>query len=84
MHKRGGQHTYSASDLVGLLECGHRTSLDLLDLETPLERAAADEQVGLIQDKGFAPKAAYLERLRATGGSMVEISSYGNPGDHDA
>ena len=82
MYKRDGQHTYSASDLVGFLECGHRTSLDLLDLESPLERAPADEQVELIQDKGFAHEAAYLERLRAAGGRMVELSSTGNPADN--
>lgn len=29
----------SASDLVNFLECGHLTSLDLIDLDTPLPRA---------------------------------------------
>ena len=82
MYKRDGKHTYSASDLVGFLECSHLTSLDLIDLETPLERAPADEQVELIQDKGFAHEAAYLERLRAAGGRIVELSSTGNPADN--
>lgn len=78
MHQRNEVITYSASDLVAFLECHHRTTLDLLDLVTPLERAAPDEQVELIQDKGFAHEAGYLDALRAGGGRLVELSSAGS------
>jgi predicted RecB family nuclease len=78
MHKRNNTITYSASDLVAFLECAHCTTLELLNLETPLEKAAPDEQVELIQDKGFAHEASYLESLRANGGSLVELSSDGS------
>lgn len=79
MHRLGKESTvYSASDLVAYLECAHRTTLDLIDLDTPLKRAAPDEQVELIQDKGFAHEAGYLDTLRAGGGRLVELSSSGS------
>ncbi len=78
MHKRADVMTFSASDLVGFLECPHKTALDLIDLETPLERAAADEQVELIQDKGFAHEAGYLDTLRTGGRRLVELSTDGS------
>lgn len=78
MHKRADVLTFSASDLVGFLECPHRTTLDLIDLDTPLDRAEPDEQVELIQDKGFAHEAGYLETLRATGCRLVELSTAGS------
>ena len=37
-------------DLVGFLACPHKTTLDLINLDTPLERATPDEQVELIQE----------------------------------
>ena len=78
MHKRAQGITFSASDLVGYLECPHRTTRDLIDLDTPLERAAPDEQVELIQDKGFAHEAQYLDSLQAQGIEVVRISSAGS------
>lgn len=77
MHKRDDAISFSASDLVGFLECQHRTTLDFIDLDTPLERAAPDEQVELIQDKGFAHEASYLDILRAGNERLVELSSSG-------
>lgn len=38
MHKRAGTFSYSAADLVGILECAHRTLPDLLDPGTPLAK----------------------------------------------
>ncbi|MDO9225269.1 MAG: TM0106 family RecB-like putative nuclease [Pseudomonadota bacterium] len=78
MQRTGGKLTASASDLVGFLACPHKTTLDLVNLDTPLERAAPDEQVELIQDKGFAHESAYLETLREGGGRLVELSSAGS------
>lgn len=78
MHKRDGALAYSASDLVGFLECAHRTTLDLIHLDTPLEKTPPDEQIELIQDKGFAHEAEYLDLLRGQGGRMVELSTTGS------
>jgi uncharacterized protein len=78
MHKCDDTITYSASDLVVFLGCSHCTTLDLINLDTPLERAAPDEQVELIQDKGFAHEADYLATLSVGGGSLVKLSSQGN------
>ena len=53
-----GKHLYSASDLVGFLECEHLTTLEIINLETPLPTAVDDAQAKLIQDKGYAHEAA--------------------------
>ncbi len=74
MHKSKGKILYSATDLVGFLECEHLTALDLLDLESPLPRAPEDEQVALIQQKGHDHERAYVEQLRARTSSFVDIS----------
>ena len=74
MHKSNGRILYSATDLVGFLECEHLTTLDLLDLESPLPRAPEDEQVALIQQKGHEHERAYVEQLRSRPSSFVDIS----------
>jgi hypothetical protein len=74
MHKSNGRILYSATDLVGFLECEHLTTLDLLDLESPLARAPEDEQVALIQQKGHEHERAYVEQLRSRTSSFVDIS----------
>ena len=73
MLKLGDETLYSASDLVAFLECPHSTTLDLINLETPLERAEDDEHAKLIQDKGFAHEAAYLSTLKHAGGRIAEL-----------
>lgn len=78
MHKRDGIIRYSATDLVGFLECPHRTTLDLINLDTPLEKAEPDEQMALIQDKGFAHEAGFLDSLRSEYNGIVELSSSGS------
>lgn len=64
---------FSASDLVNFLECSHLTALDLRNLETPLQKAAVDEQTKLLQDKGFAHEASYLKRLRRNGADVLDL-----------
>lgn len=73
MVKVSGAVLASASDIVNYLGCPHRTTLDLVHLETPLEKAPDDEQMELVQDKGRAHEAGFLEGLRAAGG-LVEIA----------
>ena len=78
MQKRNNRTFFSASDLAAFLECSHRTSIDLIDLDTRLERAAPDEQVELLQDKGYAHEDAYLDSLRASGIALTEIPKTGD------
>ena len=69
---------YSATDLVNFLECEHLTVLDLQNLETPLPKTEDDEQAKLIQDKGFAHEAAYVNKLREQHASFIDIAAVGN------
>ena len=62
MQTRNGIRLYSASDICGFLECQHLTALDLQNLVSPMEKAAASEQNRLIQDKGLAHETAFFER----------------------
>ncbi|EHK64905.1 hypothetical protein KYC_17583 [Achromobacter arsenitoxydans SY8] len=78
MQKTGDRLLFSASDIVGFLECEHLTSLDLLNLETPLPAAPQDDQLELIQEKGLDHERAYLDRLRAGGGRIVDVSAAGD------
>jgi len=67
-------HLFSASDLVNFLECQHLTALDLQNLETPLPKVADDEQAKLLQEKGYAHEAAYLEKLRGNGVDVMDLN----------
>lgn len=74
MQRLNGATLFSASDLVNFLECEHTTTLGLLDLVTPLERAESDEASKLIQDKGFAHEGAFLDTLKERGVRVAEIA----------
>ncbi|HLB09505.1 MAG TPA: hypothetical protein VK617_08220, partial [Gemmatimonadaceae bacterium] len=78
MQTRDGTILFSATDLVGFLECEHVTTLGLSDLVTPLQRAQDDESAILIQDKGFAHEAEYLASLEARGLRIAKIGD-GSP-----
>ena len=73
MRRYKGGRLYSAYDLNRFLECRHCTWLDLLDLESPQERAAADEQIQLLRDKGFEHERTYLDSLESRGLRVVAI-----------
>ncbi|HLO36407.1 MAG TPA: TM0106 family RecB-like putative nuclease, partial [Candidatus Deferrimicrobium sp.] len=59
----------SATDLVGFLECGHLTTLELGRIDGRWERPhqRLDPEVVLLQERGDAHERAYLARLRAEG-----------------
>ena len=78
MQSRNGIQLYSASDICGFLECQHLTALDLQNLVSPMEKAAASEQNRLIQDKGLAHEAVFFERLKIQYAYVVDIAE-GNP-----
>jgi predicted RecB family nuclease len=74
MQKSDGGVLYSASDLVNYLECEHLTALDLINLDTPLLRTEDSEEAKLIQAKGYAHEADFLEQLRARHESVIDIA----------
>ena len=79
MQSRNGTTLYSASDIVGFLECEHSTTLALTNLVTPLQKAKDDESAILIQDKGYAHEAAVLDLFKARGLRVAEIADRGDP-----
>ena len=74
MQKRDGVILYSASDLVNYLECEHLTSLDVVDLETPLPRTEDSDEAKLIQAKGYAHEADFLELLKGQHPRVIDIA----------
>lgn len=74
MQKRNDKTLYSASDLVSFMECQHLTTLDIINLETPLEKTPDDEQRELITQKGDEHEAAYLAKLESDGNQVVNIA----------
>lgn len=77
MRKVGDEVIYSATDVVNFLECEHLTSLDRINLETPLERAAEDPTMRLIQEHGIRHEQQYLATLRDGGKTIIDVSSLG-------
>jgi uncharacterized protein len=74
MHKSNGIILYSASDLSNFLDCEHLTTLDRLNLDNPLPVTEDDEEALLLQSRGIAHEKAYLEHLKASVSSFVEIT----------
>ena len=79
-----GKKLYSATDIVNFLECGHLTALDLHNLEEKLLKAPVDEQAKLIQDKGLAHEASYVNKLQSTNLSFIDISKVGASNEEKA
>ncbi|ABK45210.1 conserved hypothetical protein [Magnetococcus marinus MC-1] len=77
MRRHSGHILFAASDLNGFLGCRHSTFLDLMDLDERLPRAEVSAQDRLIQERGHEHEAEYLESLKRSGLSVVEIPSEG-------
>lgn len=77
MQKRDSNILLSASDLVNFLECEHLTTLDLIDQETPLPRTEDSDEAKLIQAKGHAHEAQFVEALRSRHQTFIDIASLG-------
>lgn len=75
MERIDGELVVSATDLVGHLACGHLTVLDgrvaLGVLERPVRE---DPELEVLTRRGLEHEAAYLQRLRAEGLTVVEIA----------
>ncbi len=74
MQKKDTTILYSASDIVSFLDCEHKTTLDLIDLETPLPKAEDDEETMLYQKKGFEHEGSYVAHLKSKVTVFADIS----------
>ncbi|MFI5305306.1 MAG: TM0106 family RecB-like putative nuclease [Nitrospiria bacterium] len=75
MQNDQGKLLYSSTDLTNFLQCSHLTSLDLINMETPLVKAAVDEQARLIGEKGNRHEKAFLQKLKQSGVSIADLST---------
>jgi predicted RecB family nuclease len=67
----------SPTDLTSYLACQHLAALELRVARGELERPPRSADAELLAQKGGAHEAAYLERLRAEGRTIREISAEG-------
>lgn len=73
MQKPAGEIVLSASDLSYFAECAHRTWLDRLHLDHPMEKVDDDDQSKLIQGKGYEHEERFFETLKEKADVCVEI-----------
>lgn len=83
MQKTSAGRLFSASDLVNFAACHHLTHLDLVNLETPLPKAADTDEMALIQGKGFEHEGRYFDFLRRQHEAVVDLGT-GNSSDEEA
>jgi len=80
-----GSPVYSASDLVGFLECEHLTALGRAALAGLVARPVLDDpELDVLRRRGELHERRYLDLLRADGRSVVEIARDGSSQDHGA
>jgi len=77
MQKISGLIHYSASDIVNFLDCEHLTTLDLINLETPLPQTEENEEALLYMRKGVSHEASYLVQLHRQEFNVADISKFG-------
>ena len=75
MQNIDGRLVYSATDLVGFLECGHLAELDRAVVAGHLRKPMqADPVLDRIAERGRQHEARFLDELRAEGIDVVEIA----------
>jgi predicted RecB family nuclease len=78
MQKSGAQFRFSASDLVGHLDCHHLTALDAAVARGSLNKPKIwDPVLQTLVERGLAHEREYVETLRQSGVSVVEIAGGG-------
>ena len=75
MHRFDDHIRFSAADLCGFFDCPHLTSLELINLENPLETDDADVEHQLMADKGLEHEQDYLALLQDQNKSTVSASA---------
>jgi predicted RecB family nuclease len=74
-----GRPVYAATDLVGFLACEHRLALERAALAGLVEKPIRnDPEIELIAKRGIAHEQRYLDALRASGRTVVEIGRDGS------
>jgi len=69
-----GQPVYSATDLVGYLECEHLTQVERAALHGPTQRPQREDiEIDLMAKRGYAHEQRYLANLRGAGRQVTEI-----------
>lgn len=80
MRQLNGELRLSATDLMRFKGCRHASTLDLRQIEIgDIEPAADDEEAELLQRQGDAHELAYLEQLKRSGRSVIEMPKDGIP-----
>ena len=77
MQKIASRVYFSATDLTHFGDCQYLTWLDRLNLDQPMQKAAADDQAKLIQAKGYEHEETFFEKLTKTHGNVVTIDTKG-------
>src|SRR5512139_1066515 len=74
-----GRPVYAATDLVGFLACGHRLALERAAMHGLVARPVRnDPAIELVAKRGLEHERRYLEDLRASGRTVVEIEKDGS------
>jgi predicted RecB family nuclease len=80
-----GTPVFSATDLVGFLECQHLTNLERAALAGLVQRPVRqNDEIELIAKRGLDHERRYLERLRADGRTVASIERDGSGTDQGA
>ncbi|WDZ82065.1 TM0106 family RecB-like putative nuclease (plasmid) [Ensifer adhaerens] len=78
MLRIGPDLQFSATDLVGHLNCGHLTALDLQVADGALEKPKIwDPLLEILQQRGAVHEAAYIEHLEASGLAITVVEGKG-------
>src|SRR5271170_7230861 len=78
MQRIGDTFRFSASDLVGHLDCHHLTVLDAAVARGTMQKPKIwDPVLETLAERGQAHERQYLESLKKPGGSVVEIEGGG-------
>ncbi len=73
MQKLGDRTIYSATDLVGYLECEHLTTLERAVFVTDLQRPnREDPELQVLQERGEEHERKYLAHLQSLGRAVAE------------
>jgi len=82
MQNIDGTVVYSASDLVGFLECEHLTTLERAALNGLVSRPdRVDPELVVLQERGLEHERRYLAQLQEQGRTVVDGSHPRGPDD---
>lgn len=74
MNKIDNQFVFSATDIVNFLECEHLTFLDLLNLDSPMEKTEDSASAKSAQKKGLQHEKEYANKLMQQHKTFVDIN----------